>query len=108
MGKKGDKHSSDTALAAENLLSKLSPIEGISSKKMFGGYGIFHEGKMFGMVNSKGVCYLKADATSSAAYLEKGSEKHNRMPYYSIPDAVFENLEEFLEWANTAIAASKA
>ena len=58
MGVKGDKMKQDSVLATELLLEKLARINGISSKKMFGGHGIFHDGKMFGMVDSKGVNIL--------------------------------------------------
>jgi len=54
MGVKGDKTSQDSVLAAELLVEKLISIGSITSKKMFGGHGIFHEGKMFAIVDSKG------------------------------------------------------
>ena len=47
MGTKGDKLTKNAHLSAETLVDKLSAIAGIRSKKMFGGYGIFREEKMF-------------------------------------------------------------
>ena len=61
MGIKGDKLIQDSVTAAELLVSKLDSIGGISTKRMFGGIGIFHEGKMFCIVDSKGQCFLKVD-----------------------------------------------
>ena len=46
MGEKGKKLSQESVISAELLLEKLSQIGGLTSKKMFGGHGIFHEGKM--------------------------------------------------------------
>ena len=60
MGAKGDKLSNDAGLIVELFIERLSNISGITSKKMFGGYGVFHGGKMFGLVNSKGEIYLKS------------------------------------------------
>ena len=64
MGDKGSKLTKDATLTADYLVSHLEPIGSISSKKMFGGHGIFHEDKMFGMVNSEGQAFLKVDVTS--------------------------------------------
>lgn len=84
MGQKGDKHTNESQLSAELLLEKLAGIAGISSKKMFGGHGIFHEGKMFAMVDSKGDVYMRYDP---AQFREIGeSVKHGKMPYFTIPE----------------------
>ncbi|NER14722.1 transcriptional regulator [Leptobacterium flavescens] len=107
MGVKGDKLTNASVLAAEALVEQLNDIGSISSKKMFGGHGIFHEGKMFGIVDSKGQCYLKADKANKAEYEAAGSHQHSRMPYFSIPDAVLENREELLNWAKRSIDISK-
>ena len=75
---------SASTLLAELLMEKLSPIEGITNKKMFGGYGFFYDGKMFGIVDSKGNGFLKVGDSNKADYEEKSAAKHSRMPYYSI------------------------
>ena len=103
MGEKGNKLSQDSALTAELLLEKLSHIGGITSKKMFGGYGIFHEGKMFGIVDAKGQGYLKADDSNRTDFEASGSDKHSRMPYYSIPGEIFDDSENLVTWAKKSI-----
>ncbi|WP_420317940.1 TfoX/Sxy family protein [Ekhidna sp.] len=105
MGQKGDKHTNEAQLSAELIVEKLSGIGGITSKKMFGGHGIFHDGKMFGMVDPKGKAALKVDEKLEKEYLEMGSTKHGKMPYYSIPDNIL-NSDEFVEWARKSIAIS--
>ena len=107
MGTKGDKFSQDASLTAELLVSKLESVGGITSKKMFGGFGIFCDGKMFGLVNSKGIAYLKADETSKHNFENAGSVKHSRMPYFSIPESVLENQEQIIIWAKSSIALTK-
>ncbi len=57
MGIKGDKQTNDSQLETNKLLEKLHEINGIPNKRMFGGYGTFHNGKMFGMVDSKGTIF---------------------------------------------------
>lgn len=107
MGLKGDKSSEAAAEVAALLLSKISPMGGISSKKMFGGYGIFHEGKMFGMVDSKGNIFLKADEHTQPDFEAKGAQKHSRMPYFTLPEEVMEEAEALIGWVEKAIEVSK-
>lgn len=107
MGKKGDKLTNASVLSAEILFTKLESIGGITTKKMFGGHGIFHDKKMFGMVTSKGLCCFKANAMTKADYEEKGGVKHGRMPYFSIPNEVMDDFDLLLEWAKKAIEISK-
>lgn len=104
MGIKGDKNTQDGALAATLLLEKLSAIDGIASKKMFGGHGIFCKGKMFGIIDSKGTYFLKVDETLKTEFVSKGASQHSRMPYYSIPDEVFENNKELISWVQRSIS----
>ena len=107
MGIKGDKLTQDSVAAAEELVDKLGSIGGITSKRMFGGHGIFHENKMFALIDSKGQCFLKADDTNKSDFEEKDSFQHSRMPYYSIPDEVINNPKLLIEWAKKSIAISK-
>lgn len=107
MGQKGDKHTSEAQLSAELLLEKLSAIDGITSKKMFGGYGIFHEGKMFGIVDSKGNSFLKTDESNEVDFIKKGSSKHGKMPYHSIPEEALQSIDLLVVLAEKSISISK-
>jgi len=107
MGNKGDKLSQDSVISAEELVTKLSPIGGISSKKMFGGHGIFHDGKMFGIIDSKGRAFFRVNAATASDFEKKGTEQHRRMPYFSIPIEFLETAEELLKWARKSIEVSK-
>ena len=107
MGIKGNKLSDDASLSVELLKEKLSQISGITSKKMFGGFGVFHEEKMFALVNSKGEMYLKANDEERPKFEEAGAHQHGRMPYFSIPESVFNDLEKLVQWAEESIEISK-
>ncbi len=102
MGQKGDKHTNEAQHTAELLLERLGSIEGITSKKMFGGHGFFHDGQMFGMVDSKGNVALKATGDLEQEYIKKGSSKHGKMPYYSLPEEIF-NSEDLISWVKKSI-----
>lgn len=107
MGVKGDSMKKESELATELLLEKLAGIEHVTSKKMFGGHGIFHDGKMFGIVDSKGKCFLKANATNLALFEKYNSQKHSKMPYYHIPSEVWNDLDTLLEMAHSSIEIGK-
>jgi len=106
MGQKGDKHTNEAQLSAELLLEKLASIEGLTSKKMFGGYGIFHEGKMFGIIDSKGQAFLRTDDKTASEFMKRGSIQHSKMPYHSISDEILK-ASELSGLAREAIEISK-
>lgn len=107
MGNKGDKASYDGGLATEGLVSKLKVIGNISTRKMFGGHGIFHQGKMFGIVDSNGTVHLRTNDSSCIKYEKNGGHKHGKMPYHSIPETVLNDMEMLIDWANESIKISK-
>jgi len=80
---------------------------------MFGGFGIFHQGLMFGLIADASL-YLKADDESRALFELEGSEaftyykknKPCRMSYFRAPEAFFEDSEACLYWARTAFDAA--
>lgn len=107
MGKKGDKDTGAAAESAERLLPLLADAGDVTSKKMFGGVGVFESGTMFGIIDSKGGIFFRA-GDDVAHFQAAGSSRHGRMPYFSVPDPVLESSADLLEWAQTAIAASRA
>jgi DNA transformation protein len=107
MGKKDDQLTSKSTLSAEKLQDRLFGLGAIRLKKMFGGYGVFEEDTMFALVDSQGVIFFKADDTNVASFEDANSKKHARMPYYQVPDAVLEDENTLLEWAQTSILVAR-
>ncbi|MCT4622374.1 MAG: TfoX/Sxy family protein [Schleiferiaceae bacterium] len=106
MGNKGDKMRYASVEANLLLLERLAVLD-LTSKKMFGGHGIFYDGKMIGLIDSKGKAFLKADESTVLKYHDAGSEKHSRMPYYSIPEKILNDVDQLLIWARESIEVSK-
>lgn len=106
MGQKGDKYTGEAQLSADLLIEKLGSISGITSKKMFGGHGFFHDGKMFGIIDSKGQAFLKTNESTKVKFEASGSNSHAKMPYHSIPEGIFQS-EELIDWVNESILISK-
>lgn len=106
MAKKGEARSGTAKATADEMVDRLSALGGVTSKGMFGGYGLFHDGVMFGLVNSAGVAHLRVTDATEAAFVEKGVERHGKMPYYAIPSDVLQGSEELLTWATAASAGA--
>lgn len=92
------------------LMEQLKPVGEINSRKMFGGVGIFKQGKMFGMLNSKNTFLLKVDESNIQDYKSRGmspftheKNKNSKMPYYEVPVEVIEDTEQLKIWAEKSI-----
>ncbi len=96
------------SVAAEALVADLSPLGEVTARRMFGGYGIFHESLMFGIVDPAGRCLLRADDATREAFESAGSERHARMPYWVIPTEVRASDGELVPWARRALDAARA
>lgn len=103
MGEKGAKLTDVAGKQAEMLVEKIASIGDISSKKMFGGYGVFCRGKMFALVNSQGIIHFKVGDLNREDFETVNAEKHGRMPYYALPDKIFQDDSELMNWADKAI-----
>jgi DNA transformation protein and related proteins len=89
-----------------NVLEILSPLGDVTTKRMFGGYGIFLDARMFALVNKAEELYLKADDQNRQAFIEQGSETYGKMPYYAAPPEALEGWSQMQSWAEGAVAAS--
>lgn len=85
----------------------------VQARRMFGCYGIFHDGLMFGLVADE-VLYLKADGKSSSEFETRGlgqfeyekKSKKIKMSYYMAPEEIFDDPEEAKVWASLAFDAA--
>jgi len=81
----------------------------ITLRRMFGGHGVFHEGRMFGLIID-GRLYLKADAQTVAFFEARGlpcfeyqrQGKTARIAYFEAPPELFEDREEAALWGRRA------
>lgn len=92
------------------VLDQLSGWNDVSARKMFGGAGLYCDGKMFGLI-ADDVAYLKVDDSNRVRYEQAGSEpfkpyanKPTIMPYHEIPPEVLEQPAELAEWAQVSLA----
>lgn len=85
----------------------------IEAKRMFGGHGIHHEGRMIGLVMRE-TLYLKTDAESVApfdqlalpAFTYTRAGKTMQMSYRQAPAELFEDRDEAALWGRRAWEAA--
>jgi DNA transformation protein and related proteins len=85
----------------------------IRTRKMFGGYGVYHNGLMFGLV-ANDTLYLKADAENARFFEKEGLEQFGynkngraiKMSYYEAPDGIMDDREQAAIWARRSFEAA--
>ncbi len=91
----------------EHVMELLEPIGGVTSRAMFGGYGIFHEGDMFALITGSAL-FFKVNEVSRAVYERAGSRQFRPMPYYEVPAEIMEDTVLLRKWAGTSMAIGHA
>jgi DNA transformation protein len=96
----------------DHLQELFAPVGGVSFKRMFSGYGIMKDGTMFALIASD-VLYFRADDAAAARHKAEGApqwtpvmrgKKMTTMPYWQVPERLFDEPEAFAEWAREASA----
>ena len=85
----------------------------IRIRKMFGGYGVYHGGLMFGLV-AEDTLYLKADAGNAGFFEKERLEQFEydkggrtiKMSYYQAPDGIMDDREQAAIWARRSLDAA--
>lgn len=85
----------------------------IQIKRMFGGFGVYHQGLMFALI-ADDILYLKANEDSKQAFEQRGltpfelhrHDKIIKMSYYQAPEEIFDDFEQAAIWANLAYHAA--
>ena len=104
---------SEAAFVA-HLLDLLEPLEKVTAKRMFGGYGIFRDGLMFGLV-AYGEFYLKTDLENRPDFeaqdlspfrFESKNGKVTVTSYYHCPEEALDSPHSMRVWSESALAAA--
>lgn len=108
MGKKAGRLKPEATTAADSLVERLNAWVPARSRKMFGGYGIFSDDKMFALINSGGTIFLKVGDANRSDFEAVGSDQHGKMPYFELPEDVLKSDAKLREWSEAAIAVSRS
>lgn len=91
----------------------LAPLGGISARRMFGGAGVYCDGVLFALADDD-VLFLKADEATKARFEADGCGRFTyegqtgpvSMQYWRLPERVYDEPDEFLDFARDAIAVA--
>ena len=93
----------------DDVIAVLGDLGDVTSKAMFGGYGIWQAGDMFALISSDSTLYFKAVDATVERYTAAGSARFmDVMPYYEVPADVVDDEARLLEWAEEAARVGHA
>lgn len=95
------------------VLEQLAALREVSSRRMFGGAGLYREEFFFALV-ADDVLYLRVDDSNRADYADRGmaafrpyaDRPHLSMSYFEVPPDVLENSAELVSWAQRSVAVA--
>src|SRR4051812_43755995 len=96
----------------ERILDRLAGLGGITSRAMFGGWGVYCHETIFAILHRERL-YFKVDEQSKRDYVASGMEpfrpnEHQTLKsYYELPPNVLEDPDALLSWAREAIRAGQ-
>jgi DNA transformation protein len=99
----------------EYIIEQLQGLGGLTTRRMFGGAGLYSNGVFFGLLY-KDRLYFKTDDATRPEYEARGSEGFRpranttgiKMTYYAVPADVLEDNDELVKWARKSVAAALA
>lgn len=81
---------------------------------MFGGFGLYRDGVIFGILRSDGDIYLKCDEETVEQFRTAGSRpfayskdgRHFTMSYWALPSEALDDSDALTLWASRAFEAA--
>jgi DNA transformation protein and related proteins len=104
-----------SASFAEFLREQFAPLGPITMRRMFGKTGVFCDGVMFAMV-ADNTLYFRVDDQNREAFAEAAAfpplnyRKKGELidlAFWRAPERLFDEPDELVEWARTALAAAQ-
>lgn len=99
----------------EFLSELLAPLGRVTTRRMFGKTGVFYDGVMLAMVTAN-TLYFRVDDDNRSAFDEARSSPPLNyakkgelidLSFWRVPDRLFDDTDEFLEWARAALGAAR-
>lgn len=86
----------------------------ITTRKMFGGYGLYQDGIIFGLIIND-TLYFKVNEENKTQYESYGSKpfrysngtKEVSMSYHEVPEEILDDREQLFDWIDESARISK-
>lgn len=89
----------------QQVLDHLNPLGDVKTRPMFGGHGVFLDGRMFALISGD-VLYFKADDENRADFEAAGMKPYGKMPYFQTPSAAMDDPNRLEYFGGGAVAAA--
>lgn len=95
------------------VLDQLAGLGDVTSRRMFGGAGLYCEEFFFGLI-AEDVLYLRVNDSNRGDYASRGmgsfrpyaDRPHLSMSYFEVPADVLENPGDLASWAQRSVAVA--
>lgn len=94
-------------------LEQLARVRPVTSKRMFGGVGVYAEALFFALMDDDGL-WFKVDDSTRAAFEARGmpafrpfGDDGPSMAYYRVPEEVLEDPAELRSWVDAAMEVAR-
>ena len=97
------------------VLDQLAGLGHVAPRRMFGGVGLYHEERFFGLIAGD-VLYFKVNDSNRRDYEARNMGRfrpfadrpHWSMTYYEVPADTLEDAEDCIAWAQKSVAIAAA
>jgi len=96
------------------VLDQLSALDNVSSRRMFGGAGLYCDEAFFGLI-ADDTLYLRVDDSNRGDFTARGAAPFRpyadrpelSMSYFEAPASVLEDARQLAEWARRSVAVAQ-
>lgn len=90
-------------------------IDGVISRPMFGGFGIYKDGLFFALISDDAL-YFKVDESNRKDFKKLGSKqftyttlngKVTRINYWELPEKIIDDREELVKWVEKSVEVAQ-
>jgi DNA transformation protein and related proteins len=96
----------------EYITGQLAGLAGLSTRRMFGGIGLYAGESFFALIDDD-VLFFKVDDANRGDYLARGMQAFRPFPdkpsmsYFQVPPEVIEEAEELTRWARRSVEVAQ-
>jgi len=96
------------------VVEQLAPFSRVTSRRMFGGVGLYADELFFGLI-ADDTLYFKVDDSNRADYTQRGCKPFCPFPdkpefsmsYYDVPADLLDDSDELSRWARKSLAVAR-
>jgi DNA transformation protein and related proteins len=95
------------------VLEQLSGLGHVSPRRLFGGVGLYHGDRIFGLI-FRDILYFKVDDSTRGEYEARGMDRFRpyadkplwSMTYYTVPAEILEDADECTLWGRKSLGVA--